>query len=217
MKKTLFILLVSIVLFSCKKEDESEAIYEVTFNINWTENTFPLDYPANAHFSRLVGWSHAEAITYLTEGTEATEGIRLMAEGGRTTPMDEEINALIENKEGLELILGENLATGEGSISVDVKVTKDFPAISLVTMIAPSPDWYVGVINQSMLNSNGTFQKEMVFPLNVYDSGTDNGNSFEALNDATQPKGVIMKFENTNLGNSIGYNGNIGTVTFKRK
>ncbi len=104
MKNLLIVVFVSVFLFSCKKESENEAIYEVTFNLNWNENTFPTDYPINAHFSKLIGWSHAETASYLNVGTASSEGIRLMAEGGYTTPMDEEINALIEQGEGLDLL-----------------------------------------------------------------------------------------------------------------
>ena len=63
-----------------------------------------------------------------------------MAEGGYTSPMAKEINALIEQGEGLDLYVGENLGSGVGEIKLEVKVTKDFPSITLATMVAPSPD-----------------------------------------------------------------------------
>jgi hypothetical protein len=217
MKNLLIVVFVSVFLFSCKKESENEAIYEVTFNLNWNENTFPTDYPINAHFSKLIGWSHAETASYLNVGTASSEGIRLMAEGGYTTPMDEEINALIEQGEGLDLFVGNNLSSGVGEIKLEVKVTKDFPLITLATMVAPSPDWFIAAINQSMLNENDDFTEIMVIQAVVYDAGTDDGLTFTSLNKATTPKGLITKFVDAPLGNGTALNGSFGTITFKKK
>lgn len=217
MKNIITILLLLTLLVSCKKEIETEATYEVTFNLNWNENTFPTDYPINAHFSKLVGWSHAETASYLNVGTASSEGIRLMAEGGYTSPMDKEINALIEQGEGLDLYVGENLGSGVGEIKLEVKVTKDFPSITLATMVAPSPDWFVATINQSMLNENDDFNEIMVIQAEVYDAGTDDGLTYSSLNQATSPKGLITKFVDAPLGNGTALNGSFGTITFKKK
>jgi hypothetical protein len=217
MKNLLLIVFVSVFLFSCKKESENEATYEVTFNLNWNETNFPTDYPENAHFSRLVGWSHSETASYLNVGTESTEGIRLMAEGGYTSPMDEEINVLIDQGEGLDLFVGNNLSSGVGEIKLEVKVTKDFPSITLATMMAPSPDWFIASINQSMLNENDDFTEIMVIQAEVYDAGTDDGLTFTSLNKATTPKGLITKFVDAPLGNGTVLNGSFGTITFKKK
>ena len=217
MKNLLIVVFVSVFLFSCKKESENEAIYEVTFNLNWNENTFPTDYPINAHFSKLIGWSHSETASYLNVGTASSEGIRLMAEGGYTTPMDEEINALIEQGEGLDLFVVNNLSSGVGEIKLEVKVTKDFPLITLATMVAPSPDWFIAAINQSMLNENDDFTEIMVIQAVVYDAGTDDGLTFTSLNKATTPKGLITKFVDAPLGNGTALNGSFGTITFKKK
>ena len=217
MKNLLIVVFVSVFLFSCKKESENEAIYEVTFNLNWNENTFPTDYPINAHFSKLIGWSHAETASYLNVGTASSEGIRLMAEGGYTTPMDEEINVLIDQGEGLDLFVGNNLSSGVGEIKLEVKVTKDFPLITLATMVAPSPDWFIAAINQSMLNENDDFTEIMVIQAEVYDAGTDDGLTFTSLNKATTPKGLITKFVDAPLGNGTALNGSFGTITFKKK
>ena len=37
----------------------------------------------------------------------------------------------------------------------DVAVTTDHPRVTLVTMIAPSPDWFVGVSGLSLLDASG--------------------------------------------------------------
>src|SRR5687767_6322821 len=64
------------------------ARYRVTFDASWSAETHPTDIPANAHFSGLIGGTHASAATFWQEGAVASEGIRLMAERGRQSPLD---------------------------------------------------------------------------------------------------------------------------------
>ena len=62
--------LITLLLFSCSKDDENSpelkggVTYNVTFNINWNATDFPVSYPSNAHFSPLIGWSHASNQTF---------------------------------------------------------------------------------------------------------------------------------------------------------
>lgn len=50
--------------------------------------------------------------------------------------------------------------------------------MSLVTMIGPSPDWFVGVSGYDLCTSNCTWMEEADFDLFPYDAGTDNGISY---------------------------------------
>jgi hypothetical protein len=53
-------------------------------------------------------------------------------------------------------------------------------------MIAPSPDWFVGVHNVPMIAS-GSWRQSISIALDSYDSGTDSGVTFVAPNLATTP------------------------------
>ena len=53
-------------------------------------------------------------------------------------------------------------------------------------MIAPSPDWFVGVDSQS-LRENGNWIENLTIDLQAYDSGTDNGDDYTSPNSDTQP------------------------------
>ena len=63
-----------------------------------------------------------------------------MAELGATQVLIDELNTKIENNEGLESVIGTGLGSGIGEISVDLLVNAENSAITLVTMLAPSPD-----------------------------------------------------------------------------
>ena len=50
----------------------------------------------------------------------------------------------------------------------------DSPLVTHVSMIAPSPDWFVGVNSLSLLEG-GSFMSSVVIQLFAYDAGTDSG------------------------------------------
>lgn len=56
------------------------ARYQVVFNATWSQQTLPTHWPANAHFSALVGGTHNASVHFWRDGETASEGIRLMAE-----------------------------------------------------------------------------------------------------------------------------------------
>jgi hypothetical protein len=218
MKQISFYILVVFLFINCKKEEgrfiAEKASYQVIIDLNWNSTDFPIDYPSNAHFSRVIGWSHNSNSTFFKEGTIPTIGIKDMAERGRINPLNDEITDKISKGEGHQLVVGGNLATGVGSLVIDsVKVTRDFPMLSLVSMLAPSPDWYVGVLAVNFHNNN-EFLVEKTVDIIVYDAGTDSGVTFFSNDSVTSPPNPIKVFVDTPLGNGSKLNDVIGTVTF---
>ena len=61
-------------------------------------------------------------------------------------------------------------------------------------MIAPSPDWFVGVDSLN-LYENGSFVDEKVVTLFAYDAGTDSGTNYTSPDDPTDPPEPIFKIE----------------------
>ena len=58
-------------------------------------------------------------------------------------------------------------------------------------MIAPSPDWFMGISNVSLLENN-KWVKELTLNVRLYDAGTEEGNVFGYSNPATIPQQPIM-------------------------
>tara|TARA_B110000238_G_scaffold30193_1_gene30529 strand:+ start:521 stop:1156 length:636 start_codon:yes stop_codon:yes gene_type:complete len=211
--------MLSFLFVHCNETDEKESspvasnvTYKVTFEFNWNNQDFPIDYPSNAHFSKLIGWSHASTNSFFLIETMASEGIKDMAELGATATLENEINEKINNGDGLDFVIGENLNGGVGEITVDILVNKENSSVTLATMIAPSPDWYVGVVHINLFE-NGEFIDEKIVDGLIYDAGTDSGTSFASNNAETNPKQPISLITNLPLGNGI----TIATVKFSKQ
>src|SRR5262245_24271082 len=71
------------------------ARYSVSFEATWSAPTHPTDFPANAHFSPLIGATHSARVGFWQPGGPASPGIQAMAERGRTSPLDAEMDAAI--------------------------------------------------------------------------------------------------------------------------
>lgn len=201
---------------SCKPDEPAErelliAKYRVTFNFKWNAQDFPTDYPSNAHFSKLIGWSHKPSSEFFKVGSIASEGIKNMAEVGSTEKLTDEFTTKIEANEGLKNIIGNGLGSGVGELSVTLDVNEKFSSITLATMLAPSPDWYVAIINQNLLE-NGEFIDEKTVDALTYDAGTDSGENFTSSNAPTVPKVPISVINTPPIGNGK----TIATVKFEK-
>ncbi len=194
---------------------ETDAVtYKITFNATWSEETHPDDFPPNPHFSGLIGGLHNDKVSFWKEGELASPGIKSMAETGSKSPLNTEIGAAIADKTAFKLISGEVISQSPGSVSEKFKVSENYPLVTLVTMIAPSPDWFVGVDSLNLFEE-GAFVDEKVVILYAYDAGTDSGINYTSPNDPTDPPVPIFKIE----GYPFFYDGELvplGTFTFTK-
>ena len=218
MKKIRILSCIVLITFfgSCKPDEPAErelliAKYKVTFDFKWNAQDFPTDYPSSAHFSKLIGWSHKPSSEFFKVGSIASEGIKNMAEIGATTALSDEFSSKIEAGEGLKSVVGNGLGSGVGELSVTLDVNEKFSSITLTTMLAPSPDWYVAIINQNLLE-NGEFVDEKTVDALTYDAGTDSGITFTSSNEPTDPKVPISVINTPPIGNGK----TIATVKFEK-
>ena len=154
---------------------EEMATYRVTFTSTWSTATHPgSSFPSNAHFSPLIGATHNVSATFWLSGTIASPGMEQMAELGATSILRSEIDAA-----GVyvrEIIAGPGMATSPAQVKTPLfMVSRTHPLVTLVTMIAPSPDWFVGVHDLSLLDEQGDWQEEIIVTLYPYDAGSDDG------------------------------------------
>ena len=80
-----------------------------------------------------------------------------------------------------------------GTVTLAFDVDEGLPFLTLVSMIAPSPDWFVGV-DGIALRQGGCWTPRIETDLVGYDAGTDSGTTFTARDaDVTphQPIGSI--------------------------
>jgi hypothetical protein len=198
MKSIYKIIMVIIVLVSTMSFTgcfERDAVrYEVVFKATWSEETHPDDFPPNPHFSGLIGASHNSDVHFWREGEDSSPGIKNMAETGSKNPLNREVMKAIMQRDAFKLISGGGVNPSPGSVSVEFQVSKNYPLVTLVTMIAPSPDWFVG-IDSLNLYENGSFVNNKTVVLYAYDAGTDSGINYTSTDEPTDPPVPIFKIE----------------------
>ncbi len=170
------------------------ARYQLTFEATWSAVSHPLEFPPNPHFSGLIGATHSPAVGLWAEGETATPGIKNMAETGGKSPLDGEVADLIDGGGACELISGGGIGTSPGSVTVEFVATRECPLVSVVSMIAPSPDWFVGVAGLSLLDEGGWVEQKVV-DLLPYDAGTDSGVTYTSPNAPTDGPEAIYRIE----------------------
>jgi hypothetical protein len=164
----------------------------LTFEATWSAATHPTDFPPNPHFSGLIGAAHRPGVRLWQVGELASPGIKSMAETGVKGPLGDEVDGLIAAGDACVKISGEGIHPSPGKVTVVFEVGEDCPAVSVVTMIAPSPDWFVGVSALNLLE-DGVWVDEKVVELFPYDAGTDSGVSYTSPDLPTaSPEGIFM-------------------------
>ena len=176
-----------------RPSSKDAAVDELTFQGTWTAATHPVDYPkggalslSGAHFSGLIGAPHNERYRLFGEGALATRGLELLSHKGSKSPLDDELKAA-----GAAGNAGEIFDTGvfldvTSPKTVTFEVSDRFPLVSVVAMIAPSPDWFVGVANLD-LKENGKWVESKTVEARAWDSGTYGGNTYAAEEKPSSP------------------------------
>ena len=108
------------------------------------------------------------------------------------------------------------VSTPGGYTSTKIMVQNMYSMVSLITMIAPSPDWFVGVDSYDLCGMNG-WKETVTMDLLPWDAGTENGLTYKLDNMPTNPVDVIMRIT-TDSNSDIGKHANVtfATVTFTR-
>ena len=171
---------------------QSSATYAVTFQGNWTTASTPGGVVSGAHFTTLIGAIHNEMVIFWESGGTATPGVENVAELGITGTFKSEINA---NSNAISVVEKGVSGGGTGSAAFDITLTNEHPLVTLLSMIGPSPDWFVGVSGLSLLNTQGQWMSTLEVDLFPYDAGTEEGTEFSLSNPATSPQGVITSIK----------------------
>ena len=162
------------------------AQYRLTLSINWTRTTHPNTLPSNAHVSSPIMATHPTPGAMFRPGALASPGIESMAETGGVTSLLAELNA----DPGVTLSATEAGVFGTADRVFTFTLSQGADLVSLTTMLAPSPDWFVGFADRDMF-VDGAWIESSTFPLGNYDAGTDSGSRFQSPNADAQPATVI--------------------------
>ncbi|MXY08383.1 MAG: T9SS type A sorting domain-containing protein, partial [Rhodothermaceae bacterium] len=179
-------LLVSIVIA------QGTATYDLTFTATWTSSTHPTNFPPNPHFSGMIGGTHDSTVSFWDTGAIASEGIKRMAELGSKGPLRSEINQAISALNANAVVEG-SVMNSPGSQTITFDIRPSWNRVTVTSMVAPSPDWFVGVSGLDLLGSDGDWVDSLEVDLFVYDAGTDSGSDYTSPNQETIPREPISR------------------------
>ena len=173
----------------------NEMMYTIKMRSAWSEQLHPQFHPEGSHLSPMVAWSHRLENILFKESIRASEGMEIMAETGATKKLVKEIESITS----VGGIYSHNTDSGPlftpGERKIQIKMSRDAPYITVVSMIAPSPDWFITARN-IQLYENGRWLDRVSIPAVLYDAGTDSGTTFTVEDKDTNPKQLITKIKN---------------------
>ena len=87
-----------------------------------------------------------------------------------------------------------------GEKIIEITVKDRYSMVSLISMLAPSPDWFVGIDSLDLCGSDGMWRDDVMMNLLPWDAGTDSGENFNSGNMPTMPYDLISRIsENSTL------------------
>ena len=188
------LLLVAIVLGAQPEPARAQttAAYTVTFEGNWNTDSTPGGVAGGAHFTTLIGAVHNSDVTFWAPGGMATAGVESVAEIGGTSTFESEVsNAGADVKSPVRA----GGVTATSTRTFPVEFSRTHPLLTLLSMIGPSPDWFVGVSGLSLLDGSDAWRSSHTVDLFPYDAGTEDGEEFSLSNLATSPQGTITSLK----------------------
>ena len=182
----------------------------------WSASTHPQDFPRFPHFSGLIGGTHTDGVVFWRAGQIATDGIRQMAERGAKAELQSEVDAAIGRGLAQYVLSGLGIDLSPATITLEFDISSTHPLVTLVSMVAPSPDWFVGV-NGLALFEAGTWKDLVTIDLFPYDAGTDSGVTFSSPDHETIPRQSIARITGFPfLSTPAGSVAPLGTFRFER-
>lgn len=181
---TLFSLLLTVLSAANAQET---ADYRMTVNVTWSAETHPLDFPLRPTFSHMIGATHRDRYAMFRDGETGSSGLELIAERGRTSIFEIELKEADDRKHIGTVFDGGEIEEIPGGTTVSFSAKAEFPLVSFVTMIAPSPDWITGLSGVSLRDGDRWIDR-LELPLWAWDAGTDSGDTYLAGNQDTQPQ-----------------------------
>ncbi|XP_037298368.1 spondin-2-like [Manduca sexta] len=177
-----------------------DARYQLTFEGLWSYNTHMQIFPENvdlARFSDVVGASHSKSFSLYKYTSEATLGLKMLAEQGNTTKLELEIQEKL-GKTVRTVIKATAPPATDMSTVTSFRATREHHLVSLATGLLPSPDWFLGAANLELCSVHtNDWADNIVFNLYPMDAGTDKGTKFESPNEELSPPQPISPLKNS--------------------
>lgn len=116
-------------------------------------------------------------------------------QSGKETTLYNELKTVMGKSKYVSDVFKADAKTEPTATRTIIVTAKDmYSKVSFIAMIAPSPDWFVGVDSVELCGSDGKWKEiETAITLPAWDAGTDSGTTFQANNMETMPRDVIRQ------------------------
>lgn len=207
-KISLFIIVIVCIIFlfcfhySYRHENmnNSDAEFIITFRTNWGKPGtgkilgYPVPPEEAPHTGNMFLAIHNHSYYPFKLGENASTGVANSAMYGTNDDLINEIKS--QKNDYYKYYIAPVLQTPGMYQFNNVTANADYPYMSFVTMVAPSPDWFTGISSINLLN----IQTSASIPIYAYDAGTDSGTKFitlpkHPLNDASKPISYLASGE----------------------
>ncbi len=176
---------------------KSRATYTVTLTGLWDDTVTPNGVPAGEHFTTFAGAVHNDEVMLVGDvsaGVKASAGLELLAETGIPGTLANEVAPHVTsgNADRYVSFAAPGAEPGDANnprVHADVVLTSDHPRITLFSMIAPTPDWFVGIAGLRLLKTDGTWETTKTIDLYPWDAGTEDDDvGFSLAGNDADPK-----------------------------
>jgi hypothetical protein len=200
--------------------DSATARYRLTVVNTWSEKTHPGAVPDLAHFSWFGGATHDHTLRLWSLGALASPGMTLMAEIGPTDILLDEVQLAIDAGHADAPLSWQHWfcppltgasECGERVVEFDIAIA--YPEVTLVSMVGPSPDLFVGVLGLPLF-VDGAWLDTQVIDIRPFDAGTRSDWDY-TMNGALQDPPLPITRIDSPDDHMIGP-GTLGTMTFER-
>ena len=191
------------------------AMYKVTFS-NFLSKTGPFRNivpRGGLVFSPMIGVTHSPRVSLFRRGRPVSRAVQQVCENGRNIRLLRLARTLRRSRRVASIAHTRGPVRPRKVGYLKLRATCRNRYLSVITMIAPSPDWVVQ-INNMPLWRGGKFIKGARGRLVAYDCGTDSGREFTdpsnlSLDIPTRPRGVFRRLSQDPtdrfMGRPVGY------------
>lgn len=186
--------------------------YNFTVNNTWSPETHPNGYPQGSgpHFSLLGVINHDDQVSFWQPGTLASPAIKQMAETGDLIKLQADAQASLNAGHVNYHFVGPPTAAPSTLAPMLINVSDQHPLLSVVSMLGPTPDWFIGVDDLD-LRESGIWRNKVVVDLFVYDGGTRSAEAFALGGPLSHPQEPVHLLDNTLMPGSV----SVGSFTFE--
>lgn len=172
----------------CRAPDGG-ACFDIELVGLWSEERQGVEVPGPAHFTTLYGAVHDDRYRIFAQGGIASAGMELLAEEGDIGVVQNDVAEQLRAGAAADEVCGAESIDPTGSVTTSIVTDRDHSKLSFASMVAPSPDWFVGIDGLELWDADADGWHELIeLDLFVYDAGTERDDAaFSLDNDEQSP------------------------------